>query len=81
MAPGQCRRVYSGTLRNFKRMAYFARTTDRTLEWKGRFCTNVIDHAFEHCWNHSTRDGRNYRACFRLIDINYRENYTLTLNS
>jgi uncharacterized membrane protein len=80
LAPGRCARVYGGSLRNFSRMAYYARTRDRTLEWRGRLCTLVTDGVFEHCWNHATRDGRNYQVCFRLLDINHRENYTLHLS-
>ena len=81
--PGRCARLYNGSLKNFNRMSYYARTTDRTLEWKGRYCTYVHDNGFQHCWNDpiDPHFSGYYQVCYRLLDVNNREDYTLNLSN
>jgi len=76
IAPGQCARVYGGSLKNLNRYwLYYAHTSDGT-KWSGNYCTNVTQKAFYQCWN----DPSDYQVCYRLLDINSYENYTLTLS-
>lgn len=83
VAPGQCVRVYSGSLKNFNRYwAYYSRTTDRSRKWIGNYCTYVIHKVFHQCWNDPSLDpgfSGYYQVCYRLLDINSYDNYTLTL--
>jgi uncharacterized membrane protein len=76
IAPGQCVRVYGGSLKNLNRYwTYYARTYDGAVIWAGNYCTTVVNKAFYQCWNNPS----DYQVCYRLFDINSYDNYTLTL--
>lgn len=76
IAPGQCVRVYGGSLKNLNRYwTYYARTYDGAVIWAGNYCTTVANRAFYQCWNNPS----DYQVCYRLLDINSYDNYTLTL--
>jgi len=84
IAPGACRIVFNGNLANVNRnWLYYARTNDRTLQWAGSYCAYVTDKGFRMCWNEPSRDPgfiRAYQVCFRLLDIQSRDSYTLRLH-
>jgi uncharacterized membrane protein len=75
LAPGQCVYVYAGSLRNVNRYwVYYARATNG-YNWSGQYCTQVTNQAFHQCWNNPSQ----YQICYRLLDINSYDNFTLTL--
>jgi uncharacterized membrane protein len=75
--PGECKRVYGGSLKDLNRYwFYYARNRDNTYKWEGNYCTNVPDHAFYQCWNNPAGN----QICYRRLDINSYNDYTLTLN-
>src|SRR5215831_1191973 len=76
LAPGQCVYVYDASLKDLNRYwAYYAHTTNGAVVWAGNYCTQVTNQAFYQCWN----DPSQYQVCYRLLDINSYDNYTLTL--
>jgi uncharacterized membrane protein len=76
ISPGRCVRVYGGSLKNLNRYwLYYARTQDGTLHWAGNYCTTIPNTAFHQCWNNPSDN----QVCYRLLDINSYDNYTLTI--
>jgi uncharacterized membrane protein len=85
VAPGQCRVVYNGSLKNVNsHWLYYAHTYDRTIKWAGKYCAYVTNQSFRMCWNDPSVDPgftRAYKVCFRLLDINSYDSYTLRLHN
>jgi len=84
IAPGGCSVVSNANLANVNsHWLYYARTSDRTLQWAGNYCAYVTDKPFRMCWNEPSVDPgfiRAYKVCFRLLDINSKNSYTLRLH-
>jgi uncharacterized membrane protein len=77
IAPGRCTLVYGGSLKDLNRYwFYYAHNRDNTAKWAGSYCTNVPNQAFYQCW--SSPSGN--RVCYKRLDINSYNNYTLTLS-
>jgi uncharacterized membrane protein len=53
---------------------YYATATDGAV-WAGDFCTGVTNQAFNWCWN----EPGIYNVCFRLLDVNSYDDFTLNL--
>ena len=77
IAPGESVRVYGGSLKNLNRYwFYYGRTYNGSVIWAGNnYCTNVPNKAHYQCWN----DPSGNRICYRRIDINSYDEYTLSL--
>jgi uncharacterized membrane protein len=85
ISPGQRRVVSNANLKDINsHWFYYAYTSDRKLKWAGTYCTYVTDKPFRMCWNEPSVDPgyiRAYKVCFRLLDINSYNSYTLRLHN
>jgi uncharacterized membrane protein len=79
--PGECRFVYSGSLRNLNRYWYFYAFATDGATWSGPgFWRAVVPRtAFDLCYGTNVPNG--VQVNFRELDINGFDNFTLTLTA